>query len=280
MAIWRYSATMNFIAALPMYDWLETRSETDAQWAQMRDALRGAGIDAPDDLVRRNADMPSVPDRITDDTGAVIAPDPATLPPEDLDMPTLWRHPALLLAQTCWGPMEQRLADQVRVVGQPDYSAFEGGDCALYSSAIVMRRGETRRHTSPNSGEAILPLEAMRGARLAFNGPDSMSGIIALTRDLDVAGEGLDLFAERIETGAHRASVIAVANGKADVCAVDCRTWDLVQRFEPKAADVEVVGWTERRKGLPYIASRRIPDEIMGRVQAVLIESGSILPAA
>jgi ABC-type phosphate/phosphonate transport system substrate-binding protein len=271
---------MTFIAALPMYDWLETRSETDAQWAQMRDALRRADIDAPDDLVRRNADMPAVSGGIMDERGNVIAPDPATLPPEELDVPTLWRHPALLFAQTCWGPMELGLSKHVRVVGQPDYSDFEGGQGPLYSSAIVMRRGETRRQVSPDGGEAVLPLEAMRGARLAFNGSDSMSGIIALTRDLEAAGEGLDLFSERIETGAHRASVVAVANGKADVCAVDCRTWDLVQRFEPKAADVEVVGWTARRKGLPYIASRHIPDEIIGRVRALLIESGSILPAA
>jgi ABC-type phosphate/phosphonate transport system substrate-binding protein len=143
-----------------------------------------------------------------------------------------------------------------------------------------MRRGETRRQASPDGGEAILPLEAMRGARLAFNAPESMSGIIALTRDLEATGEGLGLFAERIETGAHRASVVAVAEGRADVCGVDCRTWHLVQRFEPAAAKVEVIGWTARRKGLPYIASRYIPDEIIGRVQAVLIQSGSIVPAA
>ena len=270
---------MTFIAALPMYDWLETRPETDAQWAHMRDALRHSGIDAPDDLVRRNAEMPAVPGGITDEND-VIAPDPATLPPGELDVHVLWRHSALLLAQTCWGPMELGLAAHVRVIGQPDYSAFEGGQGGFYASAIVMRGGETRRQAPPDGGEAILPLEAMRGARLAFNGPDSMSGIIALTRDLEAAGEGLGLFADRIETGAHRASVVAIADGRADVCAVDCRTWDLVRRFEPAAAMVEVVGWTARRKGLPYIASRHIPDEIIGRVRAVLIESGSILTAA
>jgi ABC-type phosphate/phosphonate transport system substrate-binding protein len=271
---------MTFIAALPMYDWPEARSETDAQWAQMREALRRAGIDAPDDLVRRNSEMPAVPGGVTDKDGNVIAPDPSTLSPDELDVHVLWRHPALLLAQTCWGPMELGLAAHVRVIGQPDYSAFEGGRGAFYSSAIVMRRGETRCQAPPDDGRAMLPLEAMRGARLAFNGPDSMSGIIALTRDLEAAGEGLGLFAERIETGAHRASVVAVAEGRADVCAIDCRTWELVRRFEPNAAKVEVVGWTARRKGLPYIASRHIPDEIIGRVPAVLIQSGSIVPAA
>jgi ABC-type phosphate/phosphonate transport system substrate-binding protein len=99
----------------------------------------------------------------------------------------------------------------------------------------------------------------LRGARFAYNGPDSMSGILALTRDLAALGESLDMFADRVETGAHRASVVAVAQGRADACAIDCRTWDLVRRFEPAAVKVEVVGWTGRRKGLPYVASRAAP---------------------
>ena len=130
-----------FFAALPMYDWPENRPEVDAEWALLRARLLGAGIDAPERLVRRNAEMPAVPGGIRDASGVVIAPDPATLPPDELDFFTLWRHPKLLFAQTCWGPMELGLAKHVRVVGQPDYSAFEGGDGELYSSAIVMPRG-------------------------------------------------------------------------------------------------------------------------------------------
>jgi ABC-type phosphate/phosphonate transport system substrate-binding protein len=273
---------MNFIAALPMYDWPEPRAETDAQWLALRDALRGEGVDAPETLTRRNADMPPVPGGIRDQDGNVIAPDPATLPPGELDMPTLWRHPALLFAQTCWGPMEFGLREHVRVVGQPDYSDCEGGEGPFYSSAIVMRRddpGRAGKGVSPQpDGKAVLPVDAWRGRRLAFNSPDSMSGILALTRDLQAAGESLDLFGERIETGSHRASVVAVSDGRADVCAVDCRTWQLIQRFEPKAAKVAVVGWTARRKGLPFVTSRHMPDEITSRMKAVMTESGSILP--
>ena len=129
----------DFFAALPMYDWPENRAEVDAEWAALRAGLVAAGIDAPERLVRRNADLPAVPGGIRDEAGNVIAPDPATLPPDELDFPTLWRHPKLLFGQACWGPMELGLAKHVRVVGQPDYSTFEGGEGALYSSAIVMR---------------------------------------------------------------------------------------------------------------------------------------------
>lgn len=267
-----------FIAALPMYDWPECRGEVDALWAELRDGFAAIGIDAPRDLVRRNADMPAVPGGILDETGGVIAPDPAMLDPDGLDYGTLWRHPALLFAQTCWGPMGLGLQSHVTVVGQPDYSGFKGGAGEAYSSAILMRRGEASGDVPPpNDGRALILVERLRGQRFAYNGEDSMSGIIALTRDLADLGQGLDLFSQRAETGGHRASVVAVAEGRADVCTIDCRSWALASRFEPRAADVAVVGWTARRPGLPYISSRGAPryrivtdaDHPLGRVTRI-----------
>ena len=38
-----------FIAALPMYEWPETRAATDAEWARFRAFFQRAGIDAPQD---------------------------------------------------------------------------------------------------------------------------------------------------------------------------------------------------------------------------------------
>ncbi|RVA66044.1 phosphate ABC transporter substrate-binding protein, partial [Mesorhizobium sp. M7A.F.Ca.CA.001.08.1.1] len=105
------------VAALPMYDWPEVRDEVDAQWVLLRDAFRQKGIDAPEAIVRRNGDLPPVPGGIRDAAGALIAPDPATLPPDELDFHRLWLHPLLLFAQTCWGPMELGLSRHVQVVG-------------------------------------------------------------------------------------------------------------------------------------------------------------------
>ncbi|MDP3897878.1 MAG: PhnD/SsuA/transferrin family substrate-binding protein [Mesorhizobium sp.] len=308
----------DFVAALPMYDWAETRAATDAQWARLRDGLRAAGIAAPERLTRRNADLPPVPGGISDAAGHVIAPDPATLPPDGFDLPTLWRHPNLLFAQTCWGPLETTdLGSYVQVIGQPDYSDVDGGEGAFYSSAIVMRahggpspvpspragRGEggagiaaspllpvlTGRRSrqgdeghvpAPADGMPSLRLDLLRNTRLAFNSRDSMSGILALTRDLEAAGESLGIFAERIETGAHRASVVAVAEGRADVATIDCRTWDLIQRFEPAAEAVTVVGWTRRRKGLPFIAAAGLPAETTAVLRAALADWRTISPKA
>lgn len=275
-----------FVVALPMYDWPETRDRTDSEWRRLRGLLREQGIDAPEQLARCNADLPPAPGGIRDAGGKHLASDPATLPRDQLDLHTLWRHPQLLLAQTCWGPMERGLADHVQLVGQPDYSAYEGGEGAFYSSAIVMRRSFASRSggqeggvRAATDGKPRIPLNRLTGARLAFNDPHSMSGIIALGRDLELMGAGLGVFPDRIETGSHRASVLAVAAGKADAAAIDCRTWDMIRRFQPQAAaDVEVVGWTARRIGLPFVAARNLPDEVVQALrQALSAMEGSVI---
>ncbi|KAI1192804.1 ABC-type phosphate/phosphonate transport system, periplasmic component [Nemania serpens] len=256
------SDASGFIAALPMYDWPECQTDVDRQWATFRDRLRTAGVDAPARLVRRNADIPAVPGGIRDSEGHIIAPDPATLPPDELDLHTLWRHPSLLFSQTCWGPMELGLADHVEVVGQQDYSTVEGGSAELYSSAVVAR-WITNDVPPPLDGTSNLPLEYLRGKRLTYNSTDSMSGLLGLARDLTSLNEDLNVFSKRLESGGHRNSIIAIAEGKADVAAVDCFTWQLAKRFESTASELAVVGWTARRRGLPFIASKHISPEIV-----------------
>lgn len=266
---------MSYIAALPMYDWPERRDEVDAEWAEMRNAFCAEGIDAPENLVRCNADMPAVPGGIRNGEGAIVAPDPATLRPDELDVVVLWRHPDLLLAQTCWGPMERGLSRHVQFVAQPDYSAFAGGQGESYSSVILMRAGSLPESVAPSAdGNAVIPVALLDGRRLAYNSDESMSGIIALTQDLSAMGKDLSLFSQRVETGGHRASIVAVAQGLADICAIDCRSWALAQRFEPAARLLQPVGWTGRRKGLPFITSLTTPPLVVARLRSVLAPAG------
>lgn len=258
------------VAALPMYDWPEVRAQIDAQWAGLRDAFRQKAIDAPETIVRRNGDLPPMPGGIHDAQGALIASDPATLPPDELDFHRLWLHPALLFAQTCWGPMELGLSRHVQVIGQPSYDGYEGGQGELYSSAIVMLADGAPSVASPADGGPLIPLDRIRGKRLIFNNLDSMSGLIGLTRDLEAMGESLDLFASRSKSGGHRSSIVAIAEGKADVAAIDCESWVLAQRFEPAAKNVRVVGWTGRRKGLPYITAATTPEKTVTSLREAL----------
>ncbi|MCB1468624.1 MAG: PhnD/SsuA/transferrin family substrate-binding protein [Rhizobiaceae bacterium] len=255
------------IAALPMYDWSERQSEVDAEWAAISERMRAAGIPSPLELTRRNSDMPAVEGGIADVHGMPLAPDPATLPPDELHLPAVWNHPKLIFGQTCWGPIELGLIQNAIVIGQPDYSGFEGGHGELYSSAIVMSRVAASGDVPPRSDGAAIPVDRLRGRRFVFNSSDSMSGVIALSRDLEAMGESLDIFSERFLSGGHRNSIIAVASGEAEVAAIDCTSWALAKRHEPAAEELQVVGWTAPRKGLPFIASRHLPANLINTLR-------------
>jgi ABC-type phosphate/phosphonate transport system substrate-binding protein len=264
------------VAAMAMYDWPERRAEVDAEWALVRERLRAAGIEAPQRLARCNGDLPDVPGGIRDRGGNLIAPDPASLPPDELDFHTLWRHPALLVAQTCWGPMlDTGLEKEVVVLAQPSYDGIEGGEGPLYSSAIVTRSDAVASEAvaSPEDGQARLPLGFLRGLRLAFNDWHSMSGLLGLKADLESAGEDLSLFSEMVETGAHRLSVRAIAEGRADVATIDCRSWSYSRMYEPAAAKLKVIGWTARRMGLPFVASRHLSPSTIAALKAAFKEA-------
>jgi ABC-type phosphate/phosphonate transport system substrate-binding protein len=130
--------------------------------------------------------------------------------------------------------------------------------------------GGTKGVAAPADGQPVIPADIIRGKRFAYNSLDSMSGIIAPTRDLEAMGESLDIFSELIETGAHRASIVAVADGRADVCAIDCRSWHMARQHQPRAPELAVVGWTARRKGLPMITSADTPPEVVAKMRDIL----------
>jgi ABC-type phosphate/phosphonate transport system substrate-binding protein len=232
---------MSALAALPMYDWPETRGTVEAFYTALR------------------AKVPELPPKLS-------------RPQSDAALDALWRDPALLLAQTCWGPMRDGLSDHVEVLAQPTYDDMPGGRGIFYRSAIVMRDGPARH--PPEGAGPLLP-EGLSALRPAINGPRSLSGAIAPGEDLSDPG----LAARAFVTGSHRASVRAVADGLADFAAIDCRSWAMALAHEPAARGLRVVGWTALRPGLPFITSRRTPVGLRARLAAALIGLGAERPA-
>ena len=234
------------LASLPMYDWPETRGDTLALYARLRQGFETA---LPAELSR-----------------------PATAQ-------ALWAHwcdPGLVLSQCCWGPLSLGLSRHLRVLAQPDYSDVAGGQGSLYRSAVIARCGKPVE--APATPGAHLPEGLLEGRRLAVNGRDSMSGWLALMADLgaDPAGQA----AGAVETGGHRASVRAVVEGRADLAAIDCRSWALARAHEPGAADLLVIGWTAARPGLPYVTARGTDAGLTHELQQRLIALGCHPPEA
>ena len=90
-----------------------------------------------------------------------------------------------------------------------------------------------------------------------------------LRADVSILSEGPSFFGEIVHTGAHHASVQAVADGTADVAAIDAVTFALLQRLRPTLTrEVRLLHWTVRTPGLPLITSRRHSD----RTRAVIAE--------
>jgi ABC-type phosphate/phosphonate transport system substrate-binding protein len=116
---------------------------------------------------------------------------------------------------------------------------------------------------APENGQALIALDCLRDSHFAFNSTESLSGYLAMLQDLNAIGASSALFGGLMPTGSHRASIRAVANGAADSAAIDARSWQLGHRYEAAAQRLVPVGWTARRKGLPFIASRFFATQIL-----------------
>ena len=183
--------------------------------------------------------------------------------PDALERPSdrhdAWRPDGLLFSQTCGYPVATALRDAVQVVATPHYAAT-GCNGYRYSSAVVVR----------TSGGAA-SLGALRGAVCAFNSRDSQSGYNTLRAAVAPLADGRPFFARTVETGAHAASIDAVREGRADVCAVDCVTWALLARYRPSAlAGLEVIQHTEPAPGLPFVTAGDVSAAAVASIRAAL----------
>ena len=102
-------------ASLGMYDFGPAQAANDRLWALARDALRAAGLAAPEALTRgEGAYWPA------------------------------WEDPGLVLSQTCGYPYRARLHGRVTLVGTPDHG-LPGCPPGHYRSVLVARRDDPRR---------------------------------------------------------------------------------------------------------------------------------------
>ena len=171
----------------------------------------------------------------------------------------IWRDPRLLLAQTCGLPLVAELAGLVRLVATPVYD-HPGCDGPLYRSWLVVRA------SSPAT-----TLTELRGSRAAINGWDSNSGMNFLRAAVAPLAVGGRFFASVGVTGAHLASVAAVATGGADVAAIDCVTHGLLVRHRPDLlAGTRVLASTPASAGLPLVTAAATSDATVEALRAAL----------
>lgn len=172
-----------------------------------------------------------------------------------------WERPDLVFSQTCGFPFRARLHDKVTLVASPDYGL---PDCppGYYNSVFVARDDDPRS------------LPDFRTARFAYNEALSQSGWAAPQNHAAAMGFH---FPPSLASGGHRLSARAVAEGRADLAALDALTWAMVQRWDSFAARLREVGRTAPTPALPYIAARGAEAEA---THAALVEAVAALSAA
>ncbi len=175
------------------------------------------------------------------------------------DIPGLWRAPDLLLTQTCGYPLMTDYADAFTYVATPchDLPGCAGG--RYYSVAVVR---------SDDPAECLADL---RGRRVAINGRDSQSGHNFLRRAIAALAHGRPFFSEVIETGAHAASLAAVAGGEADIATLDCVSHALWAReTAEKLEGTRVLCRTADAPALPYVTEAGVGTETLAALRAAL----------
>jgi ABC-type phosphate/phosphonate transport system substrate-binding protein len=111
----------------------------------------------------------------------------------------------------------------------------------------------------------------LRGSRAAFNEVVSQSGYNALRSVIAPLAKGGRFFAEVIETGRHAASLEAVANGRADVCAVDCVSYALYARCgRSVVSELRELCRTPPTPGLPYVTAGGCSPDRLARLRQAL----------
>jgi ABC-type phosphate/phosphonate transport system substrate-binding protein len=171
----------------------------------------------------------------------------------------LWSNPRLLFGQTCGYPFFTALRDRVTLLATPIYS-FEGCDGPNHCSFIVTNAKSSKRS-----------LAGFEGARVAVNSRDSNSGMNLFRGLLAPIARGRPMFSESIITGSHAASLAAVAEGAADIAAIDCVSYALLRRGRPELfQDLALLGRTQSSPGLPFVINADLGQSLAAAVRVAL----------
>lgn len=169
-----------------------------------------------------------------------------------------WRRADLLFSQTCGYPFTHEFRGKLKLVATPHY-AVDGCVGPNYQSIVFARRAA--------------PLGNFRGTIAAVNNPDSMSGMLALQLVFGPLAKGGHFFTGAIATGGHVASLIAVRDGKADVCAADAVCVALARRHRPDCLESLVeIARSPLVPSLPYVTISGDVTRLRGALAAVFAD--------
>lgn len=126
----------------------------------------------------------------------------------------------------------------LEVVAAP---VFDGESGPVYRSVIVVSASSSAATVSDTFG-----------GRLALNEYGSWSGYRGFERWLESVSLSIDAYRTHVLTGSHRNSARALADGVADVAAIDHTVWNHLVATEPWVSDLRVIATTSDSPAPPF----------------------------
>lgn len=168
---------------------------------------------------------------------AINAPDALDYDTGHMDS---WGRPDLVISQICNLPYRARFRGKVTKIGAADYALPDIAP-GYYHSVFVVRADDPAQTLTDAANHPM-----------AINEPLSNSGWgVPLQYAMS---QGLTLNPV-IRTGAHRESLRAVVEGRADLAAIDGVTWANMQRWDVHAARAKVIARTHTTPGMTFITA-------------------------
>jgi ABC-type phosphate/phosphonate transport system substrate-binding protein len=227
------SFRMSALAHLAMYDLPEVRPAVENFWKGVARRLRDAGL-------------PDVP----------LARSRHLTPHES------WRHPELLLSQSCGYPALHEFRGHIRIVATPLYDA-PGCEGTQHRSFIIV-----------SADSMLKEIAELRGARFALNSWDSNTGMNLPRLSFAAFATHGRFLGEIVETGSHAESLARVAGKRADAAAIDCVTHALLARHRPAVvAKTRVLAASAPSPSLPFVTTRKASEATVSALRQALSEA-------
>lgn len=144
----------------------------------------------------------------------------------------------------------------------PVMAAARYAGAPVYYSDIVVRRDAPQRDFTD-----------LRGARWAYNEPDSHSGYNVVRHHLAALGETAGFFGSAVESGAHQRSLRLIADGAIDASAIDSTVLEAELAREPRLArQLRVIGTLGPSPMPPWVLHRALAPQLRAAIRGALLE--------
>jgi len=215
-----------------MYDWPETEHAFNNLWYAIQKKLNSSDIAAPKLLDR------------------------------DIDSFSAWMSEELLISQTCGWPYANMLSDYCIPFAAMHYDIE---DCPPGTFNCVYIGQSKKDIHFLKSHEKLL-----EAGKIAVNSDDSQSGFHVFREITKMPSKKGIPEANRLMTGSHRNSIRSVAEGEAQLAAIDTVCFEMAKKYDPDIVkNVSVLGRSIPKPGPPIITAKRFKGIIPALLEAL-----------